>query len=468
VTERATGHPKRWLTLVVCCLALSMIVIDNTILAVAVPSLARELPAGETDLQWIATSYGLVLAGLLLPFAVLGDRHGRKGLLLIGLAIFGGASGFAAFAGSAVMLAVARGVMGVGGACTMPATLSVLGNVFAEHERGRAIAIWSGVAGVASAAGPIAGGLLLSRFWWGSIFLVNVPIAVIAIVAGALIVPPSRDPNAQPFDRGSAVRWWGALTAALVAIIEGPQQGWTSPVVLTAGALAIVLLVAFVRRERSTTRPMIPAASARDPRLRWGAASMGALFFCAFGIQFVLTQWLQGPRHHSPLGAGIYFVPNATAGVVATVVNRRLVARWSEGLVAALGLGCMAVGAVATAVSVVAGSEAGVILAAVLVGAGIGTTAPSGAELIMSSASAENAGAVAGVNETIVEAAGAFGIAVLGTVLAATGPSSAADYAAPLPIAAVVALVAAFGVGRGLRARGPRRTTRRSRSPLAP
>ena len=336
--------------LVVCCLALSMIVIDNTILAVAIPSLGRELHADETDLQWIATSYGLVLAGLLLPLAVLGDRYGRKGLLLTGLAVFGAASGAAAFATSPLVLTITRGVMGIGGACTMPATLSILGNVFHEDERGRAIAIWSGIAGVATAAGPIAGGILLARFWWGSIFLVNVPIAAVAIVAGALLVPTSRDPAARPLDRGSALRWWGALTAALVAIIEGPQHGWTSAVVLVAAALAATLLVAFVRREQSSERPMIPRATVRDPRLRWGAVNMGALFFSAFGVQFVLTQWLQGPRHHSALGAGAFFIPNALAGIIASLRNTRWAARFGHGVVASGGLACIAAGAAATGI----------------------------------------------------------------------------------------------------------------------
>jgi MFS family permease len=443
--------------LTVLCLTLSMIVIDNTILAVAIPSLARELHADETDLQWIATSYGLVLAGLLLPFAVLGDRYGRKGLLLIGLGVFGAASGAAAFATSPVMLSITRGCMGIGGACAMPATLSVLGNVFDEHERGRAIAIWSGVAGVASAAGPIAGGLLLARFWWGSIFLVNVPLAVIAIIATIVLVPPSRDPAARPLDRGSALRWWAALTAALVAIIEGPQQGWASPIVLGAAAAAVLFLVAFARREQVSERPMIPRATARDPRLRWGAATMAALFFAAFGVQFVLTQWLQGPRHKSAMGAALYFLPNALAGIVASLRNPRWVARFGQGAVAAAGLGAMAVGAALTAVGVAASSEITVLGAALLVGLGIGTSAASGAELIMSSASADNAGAAAGVNETIVEAAGALGIAVLGSVLAATG-----SYAWPMPVAAAIALLAAAGVYRGLKpARRP--ATRRSR-----
>jgi predicted MFS family arabinose efflux permease len=278
-------------------------------------------------------------------------------------------------------------------------------------------------------------------------------------------VPDSRDPAARPLDRGSALRWWAALTAALIAIIEGPQQGWASPVVIGAGVAAVVLLVAFVHRERVSDRPMIPAATARDPRLRWGAVTMSALFFSAFGVQFVLTQWLQGPRHKSAMGAAVYFLPNAIAGIVASLRNPRWVARFGQGAVAAGGLGAMAGGAALTAVGVAASSEVTVLVAAALVGLGIGTSAASGAELIMSSASADNAGAAAGVNETIVEAAGALGIAVLGTVFAATH-----SYAWPMPVGAAIALVAAIGVAGGLSPRGrPRRpSTRRSRSGHAP
>jgi predicted MFS family arabinose efflux permease len=272
-----------------------------------------------------------------------------------------------------------------------------------------------------------------------------------------VLVPPSRDPAARPLDRGSALRWWAALTAALVAIIEGPQQGWASPIVLGAAAAAVLFLVAFARREQVSERPMIPRATARDPRLRWGAATMAALFFAAFGVQFVLTQWLQGPRHKSAMGAALYFLPNALAGIVASLRNPRWVARFGQGAVAAAGLGAMAVGAAITAVGVATSSEITVLGAALLVGLGIGTSAASGAELIMSSASADNAGAAAGVNETIVEAAGALGIAVLGSVLAATG-----SYAWPMPVAAAIALLAAAGVYRGLKpARRP--ATRRSR-----
>lgn len=448
------GHPRRWATLVVLCLALAMVAIDNTILAVAIPNLARELHATRSDLQWIAAGYGLVLAGLLLPLAVVGDRHGRKGLLVAGLTIFGASSAAASFAPSPAQLVVARGFMGIGGACTMPATLAVLGNVFAARERGRAIAIWSGVAGVATAAGPIAGGLLLARFWWGSVFLVNVPLAAIAIVAAVVVVPTSRDPAARPIDAGSAIRWWGALTAALVAIIEGPERGWTAPVVLGGAVAAAALLLAFARRERVSAGRLIPAATARDPRLRAGAAAVSAIFFAVFGTQFLLTQWLQGPHGYSALEAGIYFVPNAFAAFVASVSNPRWVARAGHRAVVASGLVLMAVGTASAAIAVAVDNVAGVVIAAVLVGFAIGTAAPSGVELIMSSAPPEHAGAAAGVNETLVEAAGAFGIAVLGTVFATTD-----SFAWPLPVATGVAIATAVAVAYGLRSeRGSRRT----------
>ena len=187
------------------CLALTVVVIDNTILAVAFPSIQRGLDTDESGLQWIGSSYGLVLAGLLLPLAVIGDRHGRKRMLMIGLTIFGVASVAGAFADSAATLTVARGLMGIGGACAMPATLSTIGNVFPEEERGQAIAVWSGVAGIATAAGPVIGGLLLAHFWWGSVFLVNVPVVLVTLVLAAWWVPASRDPESPRVDTRSAL-----------------------------------------------------------------------------------------------------------------------------------------------------------------------------------------------------------------------------------------------------------------------
>jgi len=452
------GHPRRWRALIVLCLALSVVVIDNTILAVAFPSIRTGLHTDETGLQWIGSAYGLVLAGLLLPLAVVGDRRGRKGLLMLGLVIFGVSSVAAAFATSTVALVVARGCMGVGGACTMPSTLSVLGNIFPEEERGKAISVWSGVAGLATAVGPVVGGLLLAHYWWGSVFLVNVPVVIVALVLTARWVPRSHDPASPPVDRWSALLWWSALTAIILAVVEGPQRGWTSPLVLAAAVAGAVLLVAFARREEHSPEPLIEDETRRDPRLRWGAATITALFFGVMGTQFVLTQWIQGPEGHSALAAGLYFVPTAVTSVVFALLNPRWAARWGYGVMAAIGLAVTALGALVAALAVMGESLPGVVVAGALVGAGIGMGAVSGVELIMSSARPERAGSASGVNETLVEASGALGIAVLGSVLVETG-----SYAWPMPVVAVVAAGTAIGIAWAFR---PTRASRRS--PAAP
>jgi MFS family permease len=457
------GYQHRWRALSVLCLALSIIVIDNTILAVAFPSIQRGLHTDEAGLQWIGSSYGLVLAGLLLPLAVVGDRRGRKGMLMIGLVIFGVASAAAAFASTATELTIARGLMGVGGAATMPSTLSVLGNIFPEAERGRAISIWSGVGGTFTAVGPLVGGLLLSRFWWGSVFLVNVPVVIVALVLVARWVPRSHDPAAPPVDRWSALLWWGALTAVIVAIIEGPQRGWTSPLVLGAGVLSVVLFVGFLRREEHSSAPLIEDDTRRDPRLRWGAAVITALFFGVIGMQFVLTQWIQGPEGHDALAAGLYFVPTAVTTLIFALSSPRWAAKLGYGVTAGIGLGALAIGALVAGASIVAESLPGVVVAGAVVGIGIGIGAVSGVELIMSSARPERAGSASGVNETLVEASGALGIALLGSVLVETG-----SYAWPLPVVAALAAVVACGVAWSFRRGKGSRASRRSSAAPTP
>jgi MFS family permease len=423
-----------------------MVALDNSILNVALPSIRDQLGASESGLQWITTTYSLVLAGLLLPIAVIGDRHGRKGLLLAGLGIFGGASLLAAFTTSTGVLVAARALMGVGGACAMPATLSIIGNIFPEHERPRAIAIWSATAGMTSAAGPIAGGILLDRFWWGSVFLVNVPLAVALIVGAAVLVPESSDDTSPKVDRRSALAWWAALTFTLYAIIEAPQQGIRSPSVLAAIAAAIVLFVLFRLQEQRTDGPLVDAETAADPRLWAGMATMGAMFLTLLGSQFVVTQWLQGPRSLSALAAGLCFVPGAVTSMTLGLLNPRLVGRWSHATIAATGLGLVAVGAAGAGLAILAESVPAAVALFALVGAGVGLAAPTGAELIMSAAPPARAGSAAGVNETIVEAAGALGVAVLGSVLAGSH-----SFARPLPVAALVAVSAAWFVLRLLR-----------------
>jgi len=410
------GHPHRWTILAVLCAALCVVVLDNTILSVAIPSVGAALRADETELQWITAAYGLVLAALLLPLAGLGDRFGRKGLLLVGAALFGVASAAAAFATTSGQLTVGRGLMGIGGAATMPATLAVLGNVFAAHERGRAIAIWSGASSIAGATGPVVGGLLLEHFWWGSVFLVNVPVTLAVFVAAVRFVPTSRDPAAPRIDVTGSLIWTGALGLLLYAVIEGGEQGWTSPTVVAAGTTSATLLLSFAWWERRTPHPLLAPSAVADRRMQAGMVVVPAVFFAVFGLQFVFTQWLQGVQGLGPLATGLCFAPHAAAVFGGSLLSIRLARRMGAGRTAAAGLLVLAVAL--TAGALLHGGVLAVAAAITLAGLGVGLATPPGVDLIMGSVPPERAGSAAGVNETIIEAGGALGIAVTGTLLA--------------------------------------------------
>ena len=227
--EHAEGYERRWWILGVLCVSLLVIGLDNTILNVALPTLVRDLHASTSQLQWLVDAYVLVFAGLLLTTGSLSDRYGRRYALAAGLVVFGIGSVLSAFAGSANMLIATRALMGIGGALIMPSTLSILTNVFPAEERGRAIGIWAGVSGLGIAIGPIVGGWLLSHFWWGSVFLVNVPVVIFALIAGRLIVPNSKDPSPNALDPVGAVLSIVGLVSLVYGIIEAPSHGWTSP-----------------------------------------------------------------------------------------------------------------------------------------------------------------------------------------------------------------------------------------------
>src|SRR3954469_14497415 len=237
--DATTAHRRRWATLAVLTVCLLVIGLDNTILNVTLPRLSSSLDAADSQLQWIVDAYTLVFAGLLLTAGSLGDRFGRRTALFTGLALFGTASVWAAWSGSAEQLIAARAAMGIGGAFIMPSTLSVLTNTFTDStERAKAIGIWAAASGLGIVMGPTLGGWLLERFWWGSVFLVNVPIALLAIVAGCWLVPDSRDPAAPRVDIGGAVLSIAGLSTLVWSIIEAPQRGWTSTAVLTGLTLA--------------------------------------------------------------------------------------------------------------------------------------------------------------------------------------------------------------------------------------
>jgi predicted MFS family arabinose efflux permease len=270
------------------------------------------------------------------------------------------------------------------------------------------------------------------------VFLVNVPIVVIGVVAAVILVPESRDPSAPPIDWAGAALWTGALVGLLFGIIEGPTRGWASALVLGSFASTAVLLLAFAAREQRAPAPLLAPRTARHPGMRAGATTITTTFFAVFGAQFVLTQWLQGPQDLRTIPAAACFLPNAIASIVGSLLNPRLVNRRSHATAIALGASTMATGLLATGLGIGAESLAVSVIGFGAVGLGAGLMIPSGIELIMTSAPPEQAGSAAGVNETIVEAGGAVGVAVLGSVLVGTG-----SYAWPIPVAAAVLALAA-------------------------
>src|SRR4051812_7149478 len=282
--DATTAHRRRWATLAVLTACLLVIGLDNTILNVALPSLATSLRAADSQLQWIVDAYTLVFAGLLLTAGSLGDRFGRRTALFTGLALFGTASVWAAWSGSAEQLIAARAAMGIGGAFIMPSTLSVLTNTFTDStERAKAIGIWAAASGLGIVFGPTLGGWLLERFWWGSVFLVNVPIAVLGIVTGFWLIPESRDASAPRIDLGGAVLSVAGLSTLIWCIIDAPARGWTSLPVLGGFAAALVLLGGFVIYESRVAEPMLNLGYFSDRRFAAGCVSVTLLFFALFG-----------------------------------------------------------------------------------------------------------------------------------------------------------------------------------------
>ncbi|HVD70959.1 MAG TPA: MFS transporter, partial [Actinomycetota bacterium] len=284
--EDAEGYERRWWILGVLCLSLLVIGLDNTILNVALPTLVRDLGASTSQLQWIVDAYTLVFAGLLLTAGSLSDRYGRRTALASGLVIFGVGSLASAFAGSASTLIFTRALMGVGGAFIMPSTLSILTNVFPAEERGRAIGIWAGVSGLGIGIGPVVGGWLLIHFWWGSVFLVNVPVVIFALIAGRLIIPNSKDPSAPRLDPVGASLSIVGLVSLVFGIIEAPSHGWTDPLIVTAFGIALITLTAFIAWERRSDHPMLNLEFFKNPRFTAANISVTLVFFALFGSLF--------------------------------------------------------------------------------------------------------------------------------------------------------------------------------------
>ncbi|MGW1750992.1 MFS transporter [Streptomyces sp. NPDC002092] len=439
--SRPQGHPQRWLILGVICLAQLTVLLDNTVLNVAIPSLTRELGAATSDIQWMINAYSLVQSGLLLTAGSAADRYGRKKMLIAGLALFGVGSLTAGLAGSTGQLIAARAGMGVGGALLLTTTLAVAMQIFAAEEQPKAIGIWAAVNALGFAAGPLLGGFMLNHFWWGAIFLVNLPVVALGLMAVVALVPESRNPRGDRPDLLGALLSTIGMAALVFAIISGPGHGWTSGRVLGTAAVAVLVLGAFAYWETRIPYPMLDLHFFRDRRFTGAVAGAVLITFGMGGALFLLTQHLQLVLGYGPLEAGLRTAPLALTVVVLNFSG--LTAKWAARLGTpvsiALGMVLMAGGLVSIAL-LDAGGYAGTLVGLLLIGGGCAVANPAMAHAIMSAIPPEKAGVGAGINGTLAEFGNGLGVAVLGAVLSSRVPS--AGLAAGLQTGQLVGAVA--------------------------
>jgi EmrB/QacA subfamily drug resistance transporter len=456
------GHPRRWAVLAVVCLAMFVTVLDGTIVNVALPRLSLDLSATTRQLQWFVDAYLLVFTGLLLAAGGLGDRYGRKKVLLTGLTLFALTSAYAGMADTAGQLITGRALMGIGAALIFPATLAILTSVFVDPgERAKAIGIWSATSGMAVAAGPIAGGWLLEHFWWGSVFFVNVPVIAVALFAAAVLVPESKDEHAPALDKVGLGLSIVAITTLVFTIIEAPEWGWGSVETLGGFALAAILLAAFVRWELRLEYPMLPVRIFENLRFSAASVSITSAFFALFGFIFLITQYFQLVRGYTPLQAGLRTLPVATAIAVAAVLAPLLVQRFGTTRVVAAGLASMAVGFAWVSTVSTTTPYLEIVGQMLFLGAGLGLTTAPATESIMGSLSPDKAGIGSAVNDTTRELGGTLGVAVIGSVFSSIYASSleGGRVFSALPVAAQDATADSVGaasfVARELGANAP-------------
>lgn len=426
-------YPRRWAALGVLCLSLLIVVMANTALIVAAPSMTRDLGLSSADLQWVIDGYTVPYAALMLLFGVIGDRYSRRGALLTGLAVFAGGAVFGSLADTTAAVIAARMVMGAGAAIIMPATLSLLVATFPRAERARAIAIWAATSGLAIALGPLLAGWLLESSSWNSTFLINVPIAAIAAVGALALVPPSKAGG-----RG-AIDWVGGLLSVITvgglvyAIIDGFHFGISSWTIIS-GLGSIVGAVLFVAWELEHPRPLLDVRKLADRTVGGASLAVLMLFLTAFGIIYTVAQQFQFVLAYSPLETGIKLLPLAVAVSIGAVGGGRLVGRLGLRSTIASGMAIAALGALCLML-VDAGSGYDIFLVSlVLTGLGIGIALSPATDAIMGGFPEHELGAAGGLNDTAIEFGGSLGIAVVGSVLASSYKDGIAGFLASLPL----------------------------------
>jgi EmrB/QacA subfamily drug resistance transporter len=410
-------HARRWKTLFVLSLSLLLIGLDNTVLNVALPTLQTHFAASASTLQWIVDAYLLAFAGVLLTMGTLGDRFGRKRVLQSGLVLFGLASVLAALASTSGQLIGLRAAMGVAGAMVMPATLSVIMDVFPRHERAKAIGIWSATAGVGIGLGPFIGGLLLEWLPWSAVFWLNVPIIVVALVAGRTLVPESRDPSPGAFDLVGAGLSIATLVTAVYAIIEATPRGWTDPLVLSGFAAAVALGAAFIVWERRVASPMLPLRFFSDPSFTVASLGIALVFFALMGSVFAFTQFLQFALGYSALEAGAMMLPLALGLVVGSGGSTKLAERVGRTRVIAGGL--VGVAAVLSTSLLWTPDMAPPALALVTFGLALsmGAAMAPATDAVMGAVPESKAGVGSAMSDVTRQVGGALGVAVIGSII---------------------------------------------------
>lgn len=449
------GHPRRWWILVVMCLSLILVVAAVSSLNLAIPSIRDALDANGTELLWIIDSYALVFAGFLLPAGALGDRFGRRGALVVGLVILLLTSVGASYANSPLSLILWRGAMGIGAALIMPATLSIITVVFPKNERSRAIAIWTAFAGAGGAIGLLAGGLLLQEFWWGSVFFVNVPIAIVVLLAVIAVVPSSKDSEQRKLDVTGAIISVIGLAALLFAIIEGPERGWTDPLTLTGFVVAIVLIASFIKWELRVKWPMLDPRFFKIRRFSMGSLSITMSFLTMFGFFFIITQYLQFVQGYSPLASAVRTLPMTFTLILVAPLSVNIAARIGARRSIPLGLLFLAAGLAFMGTMQPDSAYGIVVIPIVIMAVGFGILMPPASEGIVSSLPQDKAGVGSAVNDTTREVGGAIGIAVMGSMLAIGYRDGLGDATAGLPPEAAEAAEDSIGFALAVAADAP-------------
>lgn len=399
------------------CFTVLLISLDTTVLNVALPTLVVDLHPTASGVQWIADSYILTEAVLLLFCGALGDRIGRRLVFLAGVAVFGAASLACALADSAGLLIAARSLTGLGGALLMPATLSIITAMFPPTERARAIGTWAGIGGIGTAAGPLLGGWLLQHFWWGSVFIINVPVAAAAFVGGVLFVSESRSPVPRSIDPVGVVLSAGGLAAITYSLIVAPDQGWGSTTVLTTLAAGLALMAVFVMWDRHRRQPLVDFALFRIPTFSTGLGAVTAAFFAMFAVSFLLSQYIQFVQGVSVFGVGLRFLPLAAGTLVGSNTATRLADRFGVRRVVVAGMTLVAAALVIYATLTVTSGALPILVAFGLVGFGMGIVIAPASNAVMSSLPPDKVGVGSGLRSTVQLLGGSFGVAIIGNLV---------------------------------------------------